>query len=110
MQAMSQNIVVFVSQKRFLARLDLTGLTMLAWALAEILKKQSTLMKDQLRSQPFFQPNFEFLMRGLEQAYLRQIEKGTDSLRNQTLIMTIQSFNKLNQVALRNNMLNCVSS
>lgn len=47
-------------------------------------------------------------MRNLEEEYLSKMRH--QSLENQCLIMTIQSFNRLNQIAIRNNMPQCISS
>lgn len=47
-------------------------------------------------------------MRNLESNYLEKMKN--ENIANQLLVMTIQSFNRLNEVAIKNNMRNCVSS
>ena len=47
-------------------------------------------------------------MRNLESNYLEKMKN--EKIANQLLVMTIQSFNRLNEVAIKNNMRNCISS
>jgi hypothetical protein len=91
-----------VSNQTFLKKCDITGLTMLAWSIGELAKKSNTKFSGQDSK------IFEKFMRIIEQQYLTKMRN--EVLENQCLIMTIQSFNKLNDIAIKNSLLTCISS
>jgi hypothetical protein len=96
-----------LSNNNFLLKCDLTGLTMVAWSMSQIFKKSSSAghylqtSKNPKYSKQNFSITFEQFMRNLEKNYLEKMKN--EQLANQCLIMTIQSFNRLNELSIKNN-------